>query len=193
MNVPGQDAGPPSSDELAPWQLPDGTCVHVRRLAASDRKLEIEFLESLSERTRYLRMMTPLRYVSRELLAQLLDVNDEDRATLVATTRTHGRERFIAVARYAATPEPATAELAITVADAWQHRSVATHLLARLILYAHRHGIARLIGFVLTENSAMLALARKIGARVHFDAEKKLMTISIDTSDFAHTKASFLQ
>lgn len=168
--------------EFAPWQLPDSTCVRVRLLSPSDRELEAEFLESLSERTRYFRLMTPLRYVSRELLTQLLDVNGEDRAALVATVDVCGREEFIAVARYAATTDKATAELAITVTDAWQHQGVATRLLARLMTHAHRHGIAKLIGLVLPENAAMLGLARKFGAKVRFDAEKRLMIISIDTS-----------
>lgn len=173
--------------ELTPWQLPDSTRVHVRPLSATDRELERAFLESLSERTRYLRLMTPLRYVSPELLTQLLDVNDEDRAALVATVDVRGREEFIAVARYAKTNEPATAEVAITVADAWQHRGIATRLLARLILHARRYGIASLVGLVLPENAAMLRLARKFGAEVHFDADKRLMTISIDTSKLERT------
>jgi acetyltransferase len=177
-------------DELVPWQLPDGTPIRVRQLAASDRDLEIEFLESLSERTKYLRLMTPLRYVSRELLARFMDVNGEDRAALVATTEILGRERFIAVARYAATSEPGVAELAITVADAWQHRGIATRLLARLILYAHRHGFTKLAGLVLPENTAMLGLARKLGAKVHFDACTRLMNISIDTAHFDQTSGA---
>lgn len=172
----------PSSLELTPWQLPDATCVHVRPLNASDRELEVEFLQSLSERTKYFRLLTPLRYISPELVTQLLDVNDKDRAALVATIDVQGREVFIAVARYAATTEPNTAELAITVADAWQHRGVATRLLARLILHARRHGITKLVGVVLPENAAMLCLARKFGAEIRFDADKPLMSISIDTA-----------
>lgn len=175
------------SPELAPWRLPDSTCVHVRPLSTTDRELELAFLESLSERTRYLRLMTPLRYVSPELLAQLLDVNDTNRAALVATVDVRGREEFIGVARYAVTDEPTTAEVAITVTDAWQHQGIATRLLARLILLARRQGITKLIGLVIPENAAMLSLARKFGAEVHFDADQRLMIISIDTWNLERT------
>lgn len=167
---------------LAPWQMSDSTRVYVRPLSASDRKLEVAFLQSLSERTKYLRMMTPLRHVSPELLTQLMDVDGHDRAALVATVHVNEQEVFIAVARYAVTGDPTTAEIAITVADAWQHRGVATRLLAQLILHAQRHGIARLVGLVLPDNVAMLSLAREFGAEMHFDADDRLITFSIDTS-----------
>jgi acetyltransferase len=151
-------------------------------LQPTDSELEVEFLASLSERTRYLRLMTPLRYLSQSLLAQLMDVDGRKRAALVATVMQGGAERFIAVARYAQTDVPGSAELGITVADAWQRRGVARRLLTLLLQYAHRQGIDRMIGQVLPDNVGMIALARTLGFETHFDAHTRLVHIEIDTA-----------
>jgi acetyltransferase len=162
------------------WRLPDGTAVRVRTLRAEDRSLEIAFLESLSQETRYFRLMTPLRYLPPELIGELMNVNDNDRTALIATVLEHGKEKIVGVARYVRAPETAEAELGITVADAWHQRGIASQLIVRLMGYARQHGIERFVGQVLPENHRMLALARKLGFRVRLDASTHLMHIEKD-------------
>jgi acetyltransferase len=158
--------------------LADGTPMTIRPLSPErDRALEIEFLASLSERTRYLRLFTPLRYLPPHMLDQFMDVDGERRVALVGTVIQDGRERFIGVARYGVTDEPAEAEVGITVADAWQRRGVAVHLIQRLMDYGRAHGIRKLTGVVLPENSSMLSLARRLGFEVHLAAREHLMRI----------------
>lgn len=176
--------------ELYSWRSTDGTRIRVRLLEPTDRALEVEFLESLSERSRYLRLMTPLRFLSPQLLAQLMDVDGAARAALVATVGDGAAERFIGVARYAATDEAGSAELGITVADRWQRCGIATRLLACLLHYAHRHGIERLIGFVLPDNAGMIALARKTGFGIRFDPATRLIHIERTTADGPRPPAS---
>jgi acetyltransferase len=179
---PSSDLWPIQKDDgVEGWCLSDGTEIKVRHLRSSDRELEKQFLQSLSERSRYFRLMTPLRYLSPDLLAHLMDVDGTTRVALVAISSIEGRERFIAVARFAQTQEPGTAELGITVADAWQRRGIASRLLMLLIEVARDHGIKRLIGYVLPENYPMLALARKLGFDAHLDPPTRLVNIGIDT------------
>lgn len=173
--------GIPAPADLDAWRI-DGREVRVRHLQPTDREKEIDFLESLSERTRYLRLMTPLRFLSAQLLAQLMDVDGRQRAALVATVTEHGAERFIAVARYAQTEAAGDAELGVTVADAWHRRGVASRLLGCLIRYARERGIVRLIGFVLPDNAGMIALARKLGFTAHLDAQTRLVHIERSTA-----------
>ncbi|MDB5858729.1 MAG: GCN5-like N-acetyltransferaser [Ramlibacter sp.] len=47
--------------------------------------------------------------------------------------------------------------------DAWQGRGLGRERLQRLILAARIHGVRRLTGTTLTENVAMLLLARRLG------------------------------
>jgi len=174
------------------WSLPDGTRIHVRELRPDDRALEVAFLESLSEATRYFRLMTPLKYLSRDLLDLLMDVNGIDRAALVASVVSDDQERFVGIARYAADGKRNECELGITVTDAWQHQGIASALIERLIDHARRRGVRRMMGFVLPDNHRMLALARKLGFAVHLDIARKEMCIEMNltvprTSDASST------
>lgn len=175
-------SSPAPAREICSWRLPGGEHVRVRLLQSTDRELEVRFLSALSERSRYFRLMTPLRHLSAELVTQLMDVDGDSRAALVATIAERGQEHFIAVVRYAQTDEAGTAELGVTVADAWQRRGVATRMLRLLIDYAREHGIVRLTGLVLPDNAGMLALARKLGFAARYDAASRLMRICRSTA-----------
>jgi len=57
----------------------------------------------------------------------------------------------------------ASAEVALIVRSDCQRRGIASLLLAHAIHWAASKGLAQLIGLVLTENRAMLALAQRMG------------------------------
>ena len=97
-----------------------GVPLHIRPLRPDDREREIAYINGLSERSRYFRLFTPLKFLPRHLLDQLMDIDYRQRMALVATTQQDGVEQFVGVARYCATDEPGTAELGISVGDAWQ-------------------------------------------------------------------------
>jgi acetyltransferase len=152
--------------------------IFVRPLRASDRELEQEFIASLSESTRFFRMFTPLRYLSPQLLDQLMEIDDERRMALVAIARRKdGSEYIVGVARYVMTDQPGTAEIGVTVTDACQRRGIATLLVEALIGFARERGICRLTGLVLPENIGMLALARRMGFSVRLDRGEQLFRI----------------
>lgn len=87
------------------------------------------------------------------------------------------------MARYAETTEAGTAEVGITVTDAWQRCGIARLLLTRLMRYARSKGTHRLVGVVLPENQPMLSLARAGGFEVHFDSAQGLFKISRELWD----------
>ena len=170
------------ADTLAEWtacaRARDGSPIALRPLRAEDRVRAITFINSLSERTRYLRLLAPLRFLSSQLIDQLMDVDYHDRMAFVATTERDGVEEFVGIARYAKTDEPGAVELGVTVSDAWQCRGVARLLVGRLMRYAGWRGFKRMCGFVLPENGPMLDLARALGFRVTHGAGDGLMHIS---------------
>lgn len=156
----------------------DGTPITVRPLRASDEQREIAFIESLSERTRYFRMFTPLKYLSPQLLSQFMNVDYDRRMALVATVGAGDQERFVAVARYGSTDRQEQAELGVTVTDAWQRRGIATILIGALMRFARSHGFHELTGVVLPENHAMLALARSLSFRIEHVPAAHVVKIS---------------
>jgi acetyltransferase len=169
-------------DPLAEWtfhaRARNGADVCVRPLRSDDRVREIAFINSLSERTRFLRLMAPLRFLPPHLLDQFMDVDYHGRMALIASVDNDGVEEFIGVARYGGTDDPITVEIAVTVTDAWQLQGVARVLLAQLMKYATWRGFARMCGFVLPENDGMLALASSLGFNAHYDSVENLMVIT---------------
>ncbi|RPH54703.1 MAG: GNAT family N-acetyltransferase [Lysobacterales bacterium] len=169
------------TDPLAEWtshaKARDGADICIRPLHPNDRVREIAFINSLSERTRYLRLMAPLRFLPPHLLNQFMDIDYHARMALVASVDNDGVEEFIGVARYGPTDDPTTVEMAVTVTDAWQRQGVARLLVAQLMKYAARRGFTGMCGFVLTENHRMLALAHSLGFEAHYDSAEHLIHI----------------
>jgi RimJ/RimL family protein N-acetyltransferase len=175
-----------SSAALSPagWttnvQLADGSTLCVRPLLPDDRERERDFIQSLSERSRYLRLFTPLRFLSPHLLDQLMDIDYDRRMALVATVQNSGKEEFVGVARYAEADQPDTAELGITVTDRYQRRGIARVLMRELARYARTRGFRRLIGLVLPENRPMISLAESLGYTSRYHSNDHLIHISLE-------------
>ena len=82
---------------------------------------------------------------------------------LVATVLRNGREVEIGVARYAPYTGSNSREIAVTVADEWQHRGLGTTLVKHLIKTAKLNGVTHLYSVGLADNRAVAALAQNLG------------------------------
>ena len=167
--------------------LADDTVLCLRPLRSDDRGREVAFVRTLSERTIYFRMLTPLRFLSRHVLDQLMDVNYHDRMAIAASVQIDDKETFVGIARYGLADRPDTVEMGITVTDAWQRKGISRLLLGELIRYARDRGFRKMTGMVLPENARMLALARSFGFRTKYSAEDLLMHIELDLQETAVT------
>jgi GNAT superfamily N-acetyltransferase len=63
------------------------------------------------------------------------------------------------------------AEIAVAVADAWQHHGIGRSLLAASLAWARRHGIEQLVASMRWSNGPMLGLLRSMGYPVHVGTE----------------------
>lgn len=147
------------------WRLDDGTVVTIRPIRRSDAALELAFLDGLSARTRYQRLLSTRKLLPGEL-RRLIDVDFSRDMALIATVRVLGLEVQIGVARYVRLVDESSAEFAIVIADDWQGRRLGERLLGDLLEAASAHGLTRLTGITLTTNTAMLTLARRLGFRL---------------------------
>jgi RimJ/RimL family protein N-acetyltransferase len=172
------------SDVLSEWSTRAytraGVEFRIRPLRADDRVREIAFIDSLSQRTRFLRLLAPLKFLPPHLLDQLMDIDYDRRMAFVASELRDGIEEFIGIARYGATDECGTVEMGITVTDAWQGQGVARPLLQQLIRYARSRGFRCMCGFVLPENRRMVTLAQALGFSVAYRSSEHLTYISLD-------------
>jgi RimJ/RimL family protein N-acetyltransferase len=171
-----------SAELLARWtsqsSARNGAPLCIRPLRPDDREREIEFINSLSERTRFYRLMTPLKFLPPHLLDRLMDIDYDRRMAFIAASAQDGCERFVGISRYGETDRPDTVELGITVSDLWQRQGIARLLIAELLRFARWRGIQRVEGIVIHDNLPMIELAKSLGFHVAHDYTQHVVVIS---------------
>jgi RimJ/RimL family protein N-acetyltransferase len=142
--------------------LSDGATLVVRPLTERDRDALEAAVMRLSPTSRLLRFAAPKPRLTKADLDRLMDLDHHDREALVAVDPASGEG--VAVARYAAMPgEPGVAELAVTVADAWQGRGLGGALTQLVIDRARDEGFGRLLAIALGENRRAVRMLRRGG------------------------------
>ncbi len=160
----------PAQLEFA-WELPDGGRVTIRPIRPEDADIEQEFVRELSPQSRYLRFMDTLRELTPAMLARFTQIDYSREMAFIAVLRESGRkdapsplsEREIGVCRYVTNPDGESCEFALVVADGWQRRGLGRRLMTALIEVARNRGLKSMIGHVLAQNAAMLALVGQLG------------------------------
>jgi len=142
----------------------DGVALRVRPMRRSDGEALVAAVAALSPRSRYLRFLAPKPRLTAREVAALTDLDHHAREALVAVEPRHGE--WVAVARYAAFhDDPRTADVAVTVADAWQRRGVGGALLALVIERAAEEGVTRLRATTFASNRPAVRMLRGQGFR----------------------------
>jgi GNAT superfamily N-acetyltransferase len=137
--------------------------VTIRPIHSADSAMEDEFVRNLSMETKHYRFLGGVKELSPAEVKRLCDVDGQHSMAFVATVNKNGRETEIGVSRYAACPKEGVGELAVTIADAWQHKGLGELLVQRLIAYAKTHGVKQLYSVELADNAAMRQLAGELG------------------------------
>lgn len=156
------DGGAPSFSA----RLPDGTPVRMRPVGPGDREaLRHGVAHDLSPESRHRRFLSPLRELTEAQLDELTGADGVDHCALGALAGV--RPQPAGVARYIrAAARPEQAEVALTVADAWQRRGLGTLLLAALGTVALSNGVRVFHADLLADNLPVLALLRRCGDAV---------------------------
>ena len=144
-------------------RLAGGERVVIRPVLPQDEDLTIAFFRNLSAPARYDRFMTSMRELPPELMRRFTQIDYADHLALVAEVFAGGRETVIAEARYVRLPGSLDAEFAVSVAEAWQGKKLASLLLGKLACRAAAAGVQRMVGETLATNAKMISLARKAG------------------------------
>jgi RimJ/RimL family protein N-acetyltransferase len=143
-------------------RLRSGDVVRVRQVRPEDVPALARAYANLGEQSRYRRFFTAMPELSEQTLRAAADVDHADHEALVAlpllSREIVGECRYIRLA-----DRPDTADVAVTVVDAWQGRGLGSALLARLSARALEAGIVYFSAEVLAENRSMLALLPRLG------------------------------
>lgn len=166
-------------------RLRDGTPALTWSVLPEDREAIREGYERLSERSRYHRFLTGVPHLTDQLLDHLVDeVDGVDHVALVLFVLDDTHEGVpvgvARVIRYAGRPD--AADVAVTVADEWQGRGVATALLRQLMRERPR-GVRRLETTLAADNDASLAMLRRLGDLLVTDAGGGRLDVHVNLPD----------
>ena len=159
-------------DHARHTHLPDGTMVYLRPLREADFDHAQTYFHGLSARSRYLRFMAPTKNLSQSTLRDLRKAMTTKGYGVSVAFIDHGSprgEERLGGARVVPTRRRGTCEFAMSVVDAWQGRGTGTLLMKEVVHLARTLGYHRVEGHVLSINTRMLAVARRLRFSVRLD------------------------
>lgn len=143
----------------------------IRPIRLKDAEMEAEFVRRLSPESKHFRFLGGLRELSPKMLREFCDVDGRHSMAFVATVQEDGRETEVGVSRYSPNNAEDCREMAVTVADEWQHMGIGTLLTQKLIDFAKGHGVKNLYSVDLADNIHMRKLAADLGMSSRRDPE----------------------
>jgi acetyltransferase len=157
----------PYPDELETHAVSkEGDELFIRPIRPEDAPLLVELFESLSPRSVYMRFFTPMKRLSPSLLARFTQIDYDREVALVALAKSESGEKMLGVSRVIVGGNRKTAEFSVITGDPWHGKGIGAELLKRCLVIARERGIETVWGVVLSENTQMLALGRKLGFSV---------------------------
>jgi acetyltransferase len=169
---------------VSPWQAKNGMQVLIRPIRPEDEPAMAKFHETLSDRSVYLRFFHLDKLGSRVAHARLLRkcfIDYDREMALVAERATPGgaEHEIMAVGRLTRTPGTGEAEVAVLVADPFQHCGLGSELLGRLIQVGRDEKLERITATMLPENMAMRALVARSGFAVVKNSDLSAVRVAL--------------
>jgi acetyltransferase len=153
------------TEYISHWKMKDGSDMVLRPIRPEDEMMMVEFHRSLSDSTVYRRYFQMQRLESRVAHERLIRrcFLDYDREIALVADRVDkrtGRHELLGIGRLTRQRQVSEAELGVVVADHCQGAGLGTELVRRLLQIARSERICRVEAHILSENSAMVALAK---------------------------------
>lgn len=160
-----------------PVRMRDGTALYLRPVLPGDNERTANGPVEFSSETLYRRFQS-IRTPSKTLMGYLFEVDYVEHFVFVLTDGLDGP--VVADARFVrGEANPAEAEIAFTVGDAYQGRGIGTFLMGAISVAAGYDGVQRFTAQVLSDNQPMRAILDHFDATWHRD-DLGVVTTEID-------------
>nr|WP_277817111.1 GNAT family N-acetyltransferase [Solimonas terrae] len=133
----------------------------LRPVRPEDEPALVELLQRTRPDDIRLRFFASIRHFSHEMAARMSQIDYDRELVLVAEAA--GEPGLCALAQLVIDPYGEDGEFAVLVHHLHAGAGLGHQLMDELLAYGRRHGLHRIHGDVLSENLAMLALARRLG------------------------------
>ena len=164
--------------ELETYATIGGVNIFFRPIKPTDEEMMQELFYSLSEESIYYRFFSRTQFMPHKKVQRFTTIDYQKEMAIVGVVEEDGREKIIAVGRYAVEPESNMAEVALLVQDDWQGKGIGTWLFQYLIQIARSRKIAGFKAHVLAENKIPLHMAHKTGYTVETTLENGIFHVS---------------
>jgi GNAT superfamily N-acetyltransferase len=159
--------------------------VATRPVQPDDDALFRRLWPRLSRDTVYRRFHSPLHGLPAETVHRLVTVDHDRREAVAAVV---GGE-VVGVARYDRSPaDPATAEFAILVEDAWQGTGLGRQLLSELVELARTRGVTTMTAAVQRDNDRVIGLIRRLLPSATFTADHDVLEVNAPLAPIPPTR-----
>ena len=172
--TPAEAPKPPEGATLnyvSRFTMKDGTEVTLRPIRPDDEPLMVQFHQTLSDRTVYMRYFCslPLRArVAHDRLVQICFVDFKEQFALVADHQVPatGEHHILGVGRLMKVPSKDETEVALLVSDQCQGQGLGAELLRRAVAIARATNLHRISAEMLQDNLAVLSVFKSAGFRL---------------------------
>ncbi|MGB6635690.1 MAG: GNAT family N-acetyltransferase [Bradyrhizobium sp.] len=145
------------------FRLSDGRTLTVRLVAPDDGEALQRYFRKLSMVSRHNRFLGAMSELPAGELDRFVHAGENDRFSVIAVMMIEGHEIIVGEARYGFEAANASFEFGISIDDRWQGQGIGTALLRNLECRAAALGATTIFGDTLRSNTAMIALARRLG------------------------------
>jgi acyl-CoA hydrolase/RimJ/RimL family protein N-acetyltransferase len=143
--------------------LKNGTKVIIRPAKASDVRGLQDIFYHMTPQDVYTRFFTCLKSLSVSKAEHLCNVDYEKEMAFVATIGHLEDEQIIGSSCYVVNPSTNMADVAYMIRPEWKGGGLGSALQQRMVEYAKSKGLRGFTADILSENKAMLTLAKKCG------------------------------
>jgi acetyltransferase len=144
-------------------RLRTGETLIVRFVTLDDADVLQFYFRSLSQQSRYNRLMGAACELPPSELDKTLHVGEHDRFAVIAEMKIDGTQTVVGEARYAYDVESQSSEFGLSIGDSWQRHGIGSALLANLECRSAALGARRFVGETFRNNERMIGLAQKSG------------------------------
>jgi acetyltransferase len=164
--------------------LPDGTVLTVRPIRPEDEPLMRSLYAKISDQsvyTRYTHAFPLSDRIAHEYLSRMCFIDYLHEMALVALhTNAMGEPEIVGAGQLLMERNRNEAEFAVLISDEFQHRGMGTELLRQLVEIGRKEHVARIVGYILSNNSAMLHACTHLGYHHEHEFGDPMVRSTID-------------
>lgn len=170
---------PAELESTLDWQ---GEAILIRPIKPQDEDTHRQFIDSLSAEDMRMRFFGAVSTPEHSQLARMTQIDYDREMAFIATSNGldgQGPATTLGVVRAVADPDNDTAEFAVVVRSDRKGLHLGGLLMRRIIDYCRTRGTRLIVGEVLSENTRMVRLARRLGFDVKRTDEPGVMSLTL--------------